>query len=175
MPKQLREETHVQDQAHPQTNAPDTTAGYASPFSAGFVLQIDEGEVLSSGSTRHIIKVSPGTHTQHLGVVASQYGEGQGIPIHQHQWDEEVFWVHKGRGTFLLGDRRLPIREGCLVYIPPGTWHGFENEAAETLMVWVLSPPHFVDLFRQVLSGEPMSPEERERLFREHGFEMRAP
>ena len=162
------------DKALPETNPSDTRARHDSAVGtdSGFVLHIDEGEVLPSGNS---IKVSPGKHAQHLGVVTQQFVEQQGIPLHQHQWDEEVFWVHKGRGTFMLGNRRLSIRPGSLVYIPPGTWHGFENEGEETLLVWVISPPHFVDLFRQLVSEHKLPADQLEQLCREHGFAFREP
>ena len=164
------------DTAFPETNPSDTPVQHDSAVrgDSGFVLQLDEGEVLPSEGVLNIIKVSPGQHAQHLGVVTQQFVEQQGIPLHQHQWDEEVFWVHKGRGTFILGDRRLPIRPGSLMYIPPGTWHGFENEGEETLLVWVISPPHFVDLFRQLVSEDKLPADQLEQLCREHGFEFRA-
>jgi mannose-6-phosphate isomerase-like protein (cupin superfamily) len=139
-------------------------------FDTGFVLHLDEGEVLPTGS---IIKVTPGKYSEKFGVATQRFVENQGILIHQHQWDEEMFWVHKGRGTFILADRRLSVRPGSLVYIPPGTWHGFENEGEETLLVWVISPPHFVDLFRQLESGGDLQAEQLEQLFREHGFVVR--
>ena len=152
-----------------------TMAANTEGAEQGLVLHIDEGEVFSSGpGVRAIIKVSPGQHSRHLGVATQEFtGEEQGIPVHIHERDEEVFWVHKGSGTFVLGDRHVPIREGSLVYIPPGTWHGYENEGEETLLVWAISPPHFVDLFRRLVSGEEIPEEELERLFEEHGFRIR--
>ena len=138
---------------------------------ASFVLHVDEGEVLASGA---MIKVSPATDAEGIGVATQQFVGREGIPIHRHLGDEEVFWVHRGRGIFVLAEQRIPVREGSLVYISPGTWHGYDNEQEETLLVWAISPPHFVDLFRQLASGVEVPADQREKLFEAHGFEFRS-
>jgi mannose-6-phosphate isomerase-like protein (cupin superfamily) len=43
-----------------------------------------------------------------------------------HEHDEEVYFVHKGKGRVTLDDQPLPVRDGSVAFIPPGTRHGFE-------------------------------------------------
>ena len=60
---------------------------------------------------------------------------GKKIGVHMHEHDEEVFFVHKGKGTVILNDRTA-VEEGTVVYIPPGTWHGFEAND-DMQLVWL--------------------------------------
>ncbi len=70
---------------------------------------------------------------------------GNKIGIHMHERDKEVFFVHKGKGTVILDDKRTSVEEGSVVYIAPGTWHGFDAND-DMQLVWIISPPHFVEL-----------------------------
>jgi mannose-6-phosphate isomerase-like protein (cupin superfamily) len=92
------------------------------------------------------------------------------IGIHMHEQDEEAFLVHKGKGTVVLDDKRISVDEGSVVYIPPGTLHGFEA-ADDMQLVWVMSPPHFVELYRLFYKpGFETTKEEEERIKRKYGF-----
>jgi len=46
----------------------------------------------------------------------------QELPDHVHDW-EEIVYVHRGRGTFLIDHRLYPMREGDLFVIPGNTVH----------------------------------------------------
>jgi uncharacterized cupin superfamily protein len=51
-----------------------------------------------------------------------------GTPYHCHSAEEEIFIVLRGEGTLLLGEERIPVRNGHVVARPPGTRvaHAFE-------------------------------------------------
>lgn len=151
------------------TKAPaQTISESSSAKSKGYVLQPDQGEKLADPGG--IIKVSPEVGSQRLSMVVQPLPTGKRIGVHMHERDEEVFFVHKGKGTVILDDRRTSVEEGTVVYIPPGTWHGFEAND-DMQLVWLISPPHFVELYRLFFKpGFETTKEEEERLKRKYGY-----
>lgn len=138
----------------------------------GYVLKPGEGEKL--GDPRGgVIKVSPESGSKQLAMAVQPLAAGKRIGTHMHERDEEVFFVHKGKGTVLLDDKRTPVEEGSVVYIPPGTWHGFEA-GDDMQLVWLMSPPHFVELYRLYFKpGFEPTNEEEERLLKKYGVRER--
>jgi quercetin dioxygenase-like cupin family protein len=136
------------------------------------VLQPDEGEKLAD-PRGGIIKVSPQVGSHRVSMVVQPLTTGRKIEVHMHERDEEVFFVHKGKGTVTLDDKRTPVEEGSVVYIPPGTWHGFEAND-DMQLVWLISPPHFVELYRLFFKpGFETTKEEEERLKRKYGYRVK--
>ena len=109
----------------------------------GYILQPEEGEVLRLGGPpggQVIIKVEPSKTGSPQIAMGIQYVEGE-IPLHQHEHEEEFLFVHTGHGAGALGDQRVLVRAGTTIYIPPGTWHGFQNNADEASQImWVVTP-----------------------------------
>ena len=126
------------------------------PAHTGVVLKPDQGEVLERGST---IKIAPDGGSPHFGMATQQLKKGQKIRLHLHEYQDEVFFVHQGRGIAILGDEQNPIEAGSVVFIPQGVWHGFESLSDDLYLVWLISPPDFIDLFRQMYSPDPPEPE----------------
>ena len=156
------------------TKTPAQTSSESSPAkSKGYVLQPDEGEKLAD-PRGGIIKVSPDAGSQRLSMVVQPLTAGKRIGVHMHEHDEEVFFVHKGRGTVILDDKPTPVEEGSVVYIPPGTWHGFEAND-DMQLVWLISPPHFVELYRLFFKPRFVTQEEEERLRRKYGYRVKPP
>ena len=152
-----------------QKPQPKTSPKSFSSKSKGYVLQRDEGEKLAN-TRGGIIKVSPEVGSQRFSMVVQPLPTGQKIGVHLHERDEEVFFVHKGKGTVTLDDKRIPVEEGSVVYIPPGTWHGFESND-DMQLVWLISPPHFVELYRLFFKPEFVTTkEEEERIKRKYGY-----
>ena len=149
----------------------------------GFILQPEEGEVLRMGGPpggQVIIKIDPAKTGSSQMVMGIQYVEGE-IPLHQHEHEEELLFVHQGQGIGMLGDQRVPVQAGTTIYIPPGTWHGFQNTAdGASQIIWVVTPgsgeqtqlEHF---FREV--GAPpgtevqsLTPEQFTDIMEKHGM-----
>jgi mannose-6-phosphate isomerase-like protein (cupin superfamily) len=149
---------------------PAQTSSESSPAkSKAYVLRPDEGERLAD-PRGGIIKVSPEAGSQRLSMVVQPISTGKRIGVHMHEHDEEVFFVHKGKGSVILDDKRAPVEAGSVVYIPPGTWHGFEA-SDDMECVWLISPPHFVELYRLFFKPEfNTTKEEEERLKRKYGY-----
>ena len=158
---------------------PSKTFSQISPTSpraksTAYVLQPDEGENLED-PRGGIIKVSPAAGSQRLSMVVQPLSKGNRIGVHMHERDEEVFFVHKGKGTVILNDKRTAVGEGAVVYVPPGTWHGFEANDHMKL-VWLISPPHFVELYRLFYKPSfETTKEEEERIKRKYGYRAKPP
>lgn len=145
---------------------------------SGFVVKEQEGEILpwQPGGNVQIIKIAP-EESAALGVATSRFkGAKARISVHAHDDDDEAFFVHRGSGTFILGDRRIPISAGDIVFIPKGEWHGFENGAADSLLVWAISSSKYLELHRMLFSGNPAPPpSEGEAIMRRYGFREAPP
>ena len=114
--------------------------------------------------------MSPEVGSRRLSMVVQPLPTGKRIGVHMHERDEEVFFVHRGKGTVILDDTRIPVEEGCVVFIPPGTWHGFEAND-DMQLVWLISPLRFVELYGLFFKpGFETMKEEEERLKRKYGY-----
>ncbi len=161
-------------------NHPETTA------TAGFILQPEEGEVLRLGGPiggQVIIKVDPAKTGSPLMAMGIQYVEGE-IPIHLHEQEEEFLFVHRGHGVGILGEDQVPLKEGATIYIPPGTWHGFENTDDDASQImWVVTPghgqeTHLEKMFREVgtppgTEPKPLTPEQFADIMEKHGMKAK--
>ena len=139
---------------------------------SGFVVKEHEGEAYFRQESGNFIKIAP-EHSAALGVATSRFtGAKARILVHAHDYDDEAFFVHRGAGTFILGDRKIPISPGDIVFIPKGEWHGFENgAAADTLLVWAISSSQYLHLHRLFRSGKPAPPpSEAEAILRRYGY-----
>jgi len=75
--------------------------------------------------------------------------------VHRHANAEEYFFVLKGSGLHLTDSEPVPLRQGDLVFVPRGEWHGFANDTdqpavAVTVMGGVA---HYSDAGYEVLPG----------------------
>ena len=148
-----------------------------SPTS-GFVLTSDEGDILIGTPQRtENIKLSPRNGAVGFGLVTSRMvGSKQGISIHRHLDEQEAFFVHRGSGVFILGEERIKIREGDVVFVPQGVWHGFENQEGETVLLWVDSPPIYLGLHRIFMQFDSLNlpqpaPKTEEFILQQFGYE----
>lgn len=150
------------------------------------VLFPEDGEVLvpcreeSSADARWIIKADPqNTGSTRLAVGTQTLPGGESIPVHRHEHQDEVLFIHEGRATGVLGDSAVDVGPGTTVYVPQGVWHGVENHGEETVnLLWVVSPPGLEGFFRAigVPPGDdcvPMEPAQMEEIRRQHGITQR--
>jgi quercetin dioxygenase-like cupin family protein len=123
----------------------------------GYVLGATEGEHLVRGGGNIFIKVDPSRGSNSLALGTQQVPVGGRIPIHRHAQMDEVFYVVEGSGTFILNDARLSVEKGATVFVPKGSWHGFDKGDKEMLLVWAVVPPGLEGMFREIASrpGEP--------------------
>lgn len=58
---------------------------------------------------------------------------------HRHLNCDAFFIVLKGHGMILTDGGDTPAREGDVIYLPRGCWHGFDNTSGEeAVLVWGL-------------------------------------
>lgn len=106
---------------------------------------------------------------------------GGRIPLHLHERQEEVLFVHRGEGYAVLPDKRITIGPGSTVHVPPGVWHGIENGTGGPMeLVWFIAPPGLEGMFREIgtapgVEPEPLSDSEFRRIVRRHGMRLGGP
>jgi mannose-6-phosphate isomerase-like protein (cupin superfamily) len=64
---------------------------------------------------------------------------GQGVPLHVHSRDDEVYYILEGRLRMQCGHRLFTAEVGAMAFIPRGIPHAFHN-ATDT-------PTRFLNLF----------------------------
>ena len=79
---------------------------------------------------------------------------GVGVPRHVHAYWDEVIYVLDGSGFITLNDERLPIQKGATIFVPKGTWHGFENPDTELFVLWMANSPGQAEFFRAISSHQ---------------------
>jgi mannose-6-phosphate isomerase-like protein (cupin superfamily) len=150
---------------------------------SGYVLYPEDGEVLvpcregASAEGRWIIKADPvntGSHRVAMGTQVLPGGER--IPVHRHEHQDEVLFIHEGTATGILGDSSVAIGPGTTVYVPQGVWHGVDNtETASVQIVWVIVPPGLEGFFRDIgvppgTDCVPLPAEDMAEIRRRHGI-----
>lgn len=58
------------------------------------------------------------------------------IPLHKHQFTDEIFYVLEGKGKLKLEDREVDVFSGDLVKIYKGELHAFKNETGPPLRMF---------------------------------------
>jgi quercetin dioxygenase-like cupin family protein len=141
-------------------------------------LQPGEGELLYVGRTRDPvrIKLSPEGEGR-LAMITQDVAPGSVIPVHLHEKEDEIIFIQSGDGAATIGDERVALHSGSMLYVPQGTWHGGENTGG-SVMKWVAiySPSGFEGYFRAIGTKAPgdapprRTAAEREALDRRYGI-----
>lgn len=102
-------------------------------------------------------RINEGTiHERRIKLIASpksparreQYGCGMAIipaghvhEEHAHDHSEELIYVVSGKGTGVVGSRKIEIQAGDIIAIEKGEAHQFSNAGREELrLYWIYSP-----------------------------------
>jgi mannose-6-phosphate isomerase-like protein (cupin superfamily) len=116
-----------------------------------------------------------------MSMVVSEVAPGANIPIHLHQREDELIFIHTGNGLVTLGDRQVPSSAGAVLYAPKGVWHGIENTGSATI-TWcaIWSPPGFEQFFRETgvppgFAGASPTPAQIAESARKYGMVFRDP
>jgi len=158
--------------------APSTREQSAAPADSpvdaprwrGAVLQPDEGQLLIAGRRRASLRVKVDSKVAidaTMSMVISQVDPGASIPVHLHRNEDELIFIHTGNGIVTLGDDRIPVSPGAVLYGPRNIWHGVENTGS-TPITWcaIYSPPGFEQFFKEtgVAPEGNNSPPERDQV-----------
>lgn len=141
---------------------------------AGYVLAAGEGEVIKRKGNTVTVKVDPKTGSPGMAVGTQALDAGVGIPIHMHEHEDEVLFIHGGRGVAVLGAQKKDVGQGDTVFIPHGVWHGVESRGEAIDLLWIVTPPGLEGFFREtgVPRGAPpkvLTPAQLEDIGRKHG------
>jgi mannose-6-phosphate isomerase-like protein (cupin superfamily) len=106
-------------------------------------------------------------------------GAGAAIPVHLHEHQDEIIFVHAGCGAAVFDGGRVPLRSGSTIFVRRRVWHGVENTGRRDLhLVWIISPPGLEDMFRDISVRKggrprPMTRDEFSSLVRRHRMHVR--
>lgn len=62
-------------------------------------------------------------------------------PVHVHSQTTETYTVLRGEGKMVLGDEIVALKEGMVVAIPPGNWHGLMSTTSAPVEVLMTFSP----------------------------------
>ena len=79
--------------------------------------------------------------SERLTVLVQNYRPGGTHVVHAHDDAEQVFYVSRGKGEFLLGDDWFSVSEGDLVFAPRGVSHAARNTSDEEMTIIFISVP----------------------------------
>lgn len=96
------------------------------------VLGPEGGRAYELGSMRAVFKAD-GTETQDRYCVSEWWlnAHTDGPGAHQHEQNDEIFYVLEGRPSVLIGAEWIDAAAGSFILIPQGTIHDFANRADE--------------------------------------------
>lgn len=115
-------------------------------------LHASDGELVYVGGTRDPVRVKlAAADTATFGCIAQEMAPGSIIPVHLHENEDELIFIQGGEGEARLGDARIPIRAGSLLFVPRGTWHAGQNTGT-SVMHWlaIYSPSGFEGYFLEI-------------------------
>jgi mannose-6-phosphate isomerase-like protein (cupin superfamily) len=79
---------------------------------------------------------------EHLAITWVDAEPGSRQPFHSHPDCEQVYVIVAGRGQMIVAGEEREVREGVMVFIPPGAEHAIRNPGPERLTyVSATSPP----------------------------------
>lgn len=146
------------------------------------ILKPGQGEKVLLGARQAPveIKVSRRDGSTGLAAIMEHIRPDDGIPVHRHEDEDELFFIHSGEGVMALGEQEHPIEAGSFVFIPKGTWHGPRNSSAseDLVVVAVFSPSGPEGYFRELgvapgQDGKALTEEEEIELERRYGIVYR--
>ena len=70
-----------------------------------------------------------------------------GPPPHIHHREDETFYIHQGKFSFLCGDNESILEAGSFAYIPKGTLHTFKNIGEDQGRIMVIITPAGLEEF----------------------------
>jgi mannose-6-phosphate isomerase-like protein (cupin superfamily) len=131
-------------------------------FAPGMVaLKPGEGRRLEAMGNVHINK-AVGADTGGAWALVELHGTGADPPLHQHDREDEAFYVLQGRARVWVGDAEFEAEAGSFVLGPRGVPHAFARQPGGDLKLLVLiAPAGFEQMFdeiAQLSEGEQQDP-----------------
>ena len=145
-------------------------SGYANDTSDfnGLVVSEDEGEVfqMRDGTAIVKIKIAKAQGANSISFLSESFRPGDALAVHKHLNEDELIFMHRGSGLFMLGDKQYEIKEGAVALVPKGVWHGLQNTGNENIeMRFGYTPSGFEGFFRE--AGTPVEQSFIQKTFKE--------
>jgi mannose-6-phosphate isomerase-like protein (cupin superfamily) len=99
---------------------------------APLILKPGEGRIYSCGTMTAVFKADESETNSRYSVSEwwlDPNSEGPGA--HQHEENDEVFYVLEGTASFLVGDTWIDVKKGAFVRIPAQITHDFANRTSQ--------------------------------------------
>ncbi len=94
------------------------------------------------GQSSYLLLAAGQFGTRNLAITWVDCPAGSMQGLHQHDTQEQVYVVVRGRGVMIIGDEEQAVGEGDLVFVPPGSAHAIRNDSGEMMnYVSATSPP----------------------------------
>ena len=105
--------------------------------------QNDSAPIHERGGQSSYLLLSAGQFgAKNLAVTWVDCPAGSVQEVHQHDAEEQVYVIIRGRGVMIVGDEEHEVDEGTLVFIPPGSPHAIRNTSSKLMSyVSATSPP----------------------------------
>ena len=146
---------------------------YGNPLSGvdkGIVVHADEGTHILTGRRKVpiTIKLSKRKHgIEGISFCMEEQSPGKKMRIHKHLNNDELIFIHQGKGTLTMGEESIDVKTGDVAFVPRGTWHGLDNTGSEKLlMAFQYSPAGFEEYF--IENGTPVGSPAKEKTEEEY-------
>ncbi len=101
-----------------------------------------------SGSTLEILVDSAVSNGQVL-IMRSDTARGNGVPVHVHQREDEIFLLLNGALTVWAGDQRRELSGGGVAVLPKGVPHTYFVTSQTATILEVIAPGGLEQAFRE--------------------------
>lgn len=120
-----------------------------APYSLGD----GEGERLSFAGAEFVVRASAQTTGGAFGIIEEI--DPLDTPLHEHEHEDELFYVLEGEHVFTVGDEEFAGGPGTVVFAPRGVPHSHRRVAPRTgRFLTMVSPAGFEGFFRELSEAE---------------------
>jgi mannose-6-phosphate isomerase-like protein (cupin superfamily) len=134
----------------------------------GTVIEPTGGELAKHDGWEAAVKIDGSVTNGSFALVETRHDPGSGASPHVHRREGETFFVLEGQFAFQLGDERVSVETGGVVFGPPGVVHGFEPGPGGGRLLHIFAPAGIEGFFTRPRDA---SPDSGERLRREYAVE----
>jgi quercetin dioxygenase-like cupin family protein len=114
-----------------------------------FLAQPEQQQTLEwlDGGTFSVLLDSQATNGQ-LTVGRFAVGKGEAPPFHMHTREDEMFMLIKGEALLWVGEERMELSEGGIVYLPKNIPHGYRITSDTADLLMIATPGGIEGMFR---------------------------
>ncbi|MGC4231398.1 MAG: cupin domain-containing protein [Niabella sp.] len=96
------------------------------------IIPAGEGRIYNCGTMTAVFKADENETDEKYSVSEWWLEPGsEGPGAHQHEENEEIFYVLEGTASFLIGDKWMDASKGTFIRIPAKTIHDFTNRTSQ--------------------------------------------